>query len=389
MAYIGAVPRWYPTTFPKTDFPKEQIRMTSINRTWRQARLWLLAGLSVGVLAACGGSDDGPKYSRLVVFGDSLSDVGTYATAGVKAIGGGKYTVNGANNKIWVERLAERAGVAAPCAAQTGLESSGPLAGLAQTPTNVSGCYGYAQGGSRVTNPIGPANKALLQLGNQDGALGQLTVPLVAQMDRHLSVAGNRIAGDELVLVFAGGNDVFMNLATFNATVAGGGDATTAATAAVTAMGTAGAELATMVRTKLVANGAARVVVINAPDMTKTPFGISLGATAAPLLTQMVTTYNSQLAAGLSGVTGVLAIDGYQLSQFVASSPVSYGLANVTTPVCSAAAQLGSLSCSAATLIPSVDISLYQYADGVHPTPAGHRVIADSVINRMVAAGWL
>lgn len=363
--------------------------MTPMNRTWRQARLWLLTGLTAVTLAACGGDDDGPKYSRLVVFGDSLSDVGTYATAGVRALGGGKYTVNGTGNKIWVERLADRAGLAAPCAAQTGLESSGPLAGLAQPITNVSGCYGYAQGGSRVTNPIGPANKALLQLGNADGALGQLTVPLVAQMDRHLAVTSNRIPGDELVVVFAGGNDLFMNLGAFNATVAGGGDANAAAAAAVTAMGTAGAELATLVRTKLLANGATRVAVVNGPDVSTTPFGLSLGASAAPLLQQMMSTFNSQLAAGLNGATGVLVLDAYGFGQTVTASPATYNLINITTPVCSAAAQLGSLSCTANTLVSGVDANTSQFADGVHPTPAGHRVIADFVIGRLQTAGWL
>ncbi len=48
------------------------------------------------LLAACGGGGDGDQnpavqYSRLVVFGDSLSDVGSYATPGIVAMGGGKY----------------------------------------------------------------------------------------------------------------------------------------------------------------------------------------------------------------------------------------------------------------------------------------------------------
>lgn len=365
--------------------------MTIMSNVWDRARQGARLGVA-GVLAvgliACGGSDD-PKYSRVVVFGDSLSDVGTYATAGVKAIGGGRYTVNASDARIWVEVLAERAGAAQPCAAQTGLESVAPLAGLAEAITNRSGCYGYAQGGARVTNPIGPANKALLALGDANGALGQLTVPLVTQVDRHLALASNRFSGDELVTVLAGGNDLFMNLATFNATVSGGGDANTAGAAAVTAMGTAGAELAALVRTKIVANGGGRVVVLSMPDVSKTPFGLSLGAASAPLLQQMAGAFNTQLGNGLAGVQGVLVIDGYGLSQAIAATPANYGLTNVTTPVCSAAAQLGSLSCSAATLVPGADLARSQYADTVHPTPAGHRIIADSVIRALVNASWL
>ena len=35
--------------------------------------------------------------------------------------------------------------------------------------------YSFAQGGARVSNPMGPGNAALLALGDPSGALGQLT----------------------------------------------------------------------------------------------------------------------------------------------------------------------------------------------------------------------
>ena len=366
----------------------KKMNFAHITSTGKSLGGWIATAIAAVALAACGGSDD-PTYARVVVFGDSLSDVGTYATPAVKQLGGGKYTINGADSKIWVELLAERAGAAKPCAAQTGLLSTGPLVTLAAPATTVANCYGYAQGGARVTNPVGPGNQALLGFGNTDGYLGQLTVPLATQVDRHLAVANNRFSGSELVTVLAGGNDVFMNLGTLSATVAGGGNANAAATAAVTAMGVAGSELATLVRTKIVANGAQRVVVLTLPDISQTPFGLVQNANTKSLLTNMVVTFNTQLINGLAGVSGLLVVDSYAAGQAIAAAPANFGIANATTPACDARAQLGSLSCTAQTTLVGIDVSKYQYADSVHPSPLGYQLIAQSVIERMVAVGWL
>src|SRR5882757_2680875 len=48
------------------------------------------------------------KLSSMVSFGDSLSDVGTYSVGAIKALGGGKFTVNSPQTKLWVESLAEQ-----------------------------------------------------------------------------------------------------------------------------------------------------------------------------------------------------------------------------------------------------------------------------------------
>ncbi|CAN5684637.1 SGNH/GDSL hydrolase family protein [soil metagenome] len=359
----------------------------------QRIRSLAVAAFASLVLAACGGGDGDQsprvKYSKLVVFGDSLSDVGTYATPGVVASGGGKYTVNSATAKIWVELLAAQAGVAAPCAAQTGLESSGPLAGLAAPVTNVAGCFNYAQGGSRVTNPVGPANKALLALGNTDGYLGQLTDPLINQFQRHLAASGGSFAGDELVTVLAGGNDVFLNLATLSASVAAGQDPTVAGTAAVTAMGVAGGELAAYIKNLVVGKGAKYVVVVALPDISQTPFGLSLDAATRGLVQQMVVTFNAQVSAGLSGTAGILQVDAYAQGQDQTAHPDQYSVTNATTPACDPAKDpLGSLACSAATVIAG-DVSHYQYADDVHPTPWGYSLLARFVAKRMLDNGWL
>ncbi len=356
-------------------------------------RLGAIALATAGLLAACGGSDDPPAaatvtYGKLVVFGDSLSDVGTYATPGlVGATGGGRFTVNGASAQLWVDRVAAAAKVPAVCAAQMGLNSVGPLAGFASPAVNNAGCHGYAQGGARVTNPVGPGNVATLP-GASSGALGQLTVPVVTQIQNHLVASGGSFAGTDLVAVLAGANDLFMQVATVQATVAAGGDATAAGQAATVAMGQAGGELAAYIKSLIVAKGAQRIVVVGVPDVSVTPDSLAQPQSSRDLVQLLSFTFNAQLQYGLQGVAEVLYVDGYTAIQQWAAEPGAYGLSNVHTQACNAALVASSLLCSAATLI-SGDTSKYLFADGVHPTPYGHELLGRTVIDALAAKGWL
>ncbi len=361
----------------------------------KNIRIWSLVAFAAVALAACGGGGDGDqspriRYSTVVSFGDSLSDVGTYATVALKAAtGGGKYTVNGPQGKNWTELLAAQAQVPAPCAAQTGLEASGPFAALAEATVNHPNCFGYAQGGSRVTNPVGVANKALLAAGDNSGLIGQLTDPVINQINRHLAVVNDKFSGTELVTVMAGGNDVFLNLAGVSA-------AQQAPTQAVTAMGAAGAELAAYVKTLIVAKGAKHVVVVNLPDVSQTPLGYSLAASVQPLVQQMSITFNTQLKAGLENIPEVLYVDAFAQGQDQVAHPETYALTNVTTPACNLTPSgspgvtlfASSLVCTSATLVAG-DVSHYEFADSVHPTPFAYELLARFVAKRMIESGWL
>ncbi|MCC2956909.1 SGNH/GDSL hydrolase family protein [Massilia sp. IC2-477] len=196
----------------------------------RQTKL-ALALLTAAVLTACGGTspaggDQTQKltFTQQVSFGDSLSDVGTYAVGAVKQAGGGKFTINGdatnknpeLNGKIWVEFLAAELKLPAPCAAQTGLQGNAAQ-GFSVPIVNNLNCFNYAQGGSRVTNPVGPGNAAT------GSPIGEMTVPLVTQVANHLSRTGNKFSGTELVTILSGGNDVLMSLTVLqnSATAAG------------------------------------------------------------------------------------------------------------------------------------------------------------------------
>ena len=347
---------------------------------------WLSPFTAAVLMLSLSGCGDKTQYSSLVSFGDSLSDVGTYKVGTVAALGGGKYTVNSSSAKNWTELVAAHYNLAAPCAAQTGLEGDATK-NFNVAVTNHASCFNYAQGGARVTNPVGPGNK---YLGGDNATLGQLTVPVVTQIQNHLSkLPQGKFAGTELVTVMAGGNDVFINVATYSATVtAAPSQATAAATAAVTAMATAGAELAGYVKTKLKANGAKYIVVVNLPDVASTPAFSS--SPAKPLVTSMVTAFNSSLQAGLDG-SGVLLVDAYALSQDLVANKQYYGLTNVTSPACilddpAKNPLASSLVCTTATALSGTDY--YLFADTVHPTPYGNKVNADFIVKKIDRMIW-
>jgi len=192
-----------------------------------------LALLSAAVLSACGGGSSEPgdqslktKFTQEVAFGDSLSDVGTYRVGTVAALRGGEFNINGDNTAIsatltgknWTELMAAQLGLPAACAAYTGLDGD-PAQGFSVPVTQHAGCYIYAQGGSRVTNPVGIGNKLT------GSPLGSLTVPVATQIQNHLSLSGGKFSGTELVLVMAGANDVFVNLTTLSTQSTAAGNA--------------------------------------------------------------------------------------------------------------------------------------------------------------------
>lgn len=238
-----------------------------------------LALLTAAILSACGGSDNDsgsnpgakPKFLAQVNFGDSLSDVGTYKVGTIAALGGGKYTINGnltANNpaltgKVWPELIAAQLGLAAPCAAQTGLKGSAAN-GFSVPVVNYPLCTNYAQGGARVTDPIGPGNALGTPL------LGQLTVPVTDQITNHLARNGDKFTGNEVVFVMAGGNDALQLLSNLNAaSTAAGGQAYAKSLVAALAAGTtnpatAAATIGTVFGTEIATSGNVTTATTNA-----------------------------------------------------------------------------------------------------------------------------
>ncbi|MEJ6021033.1 SGNH/GDSL hydrolase family protein [Ramlibacter sp. PS4R-6] len=377
------------------------------------------------VVAACGGGGAGDQHPRvpftaLVSFGDSLSDVGNEKVGTIAAVGGGKWTVNSPTARNWTEWIAADIGASAPCAAQTGLLTNIPgLTGAAVV--QHTECNNYAEGSARVSNVFGPNSATLQAAPFSQVNLGLTATPLTAQVANYLSRHNGAFSGTELVTVLAGGNDIFMNVnavgaaagggagavgaaiaagwdASTQGAVAGGGAAAVqaAATAAVTSMGVAGAELAGLVKAQMLAKGAKYVVVVNLPDVTQSPGSMALDAQTRGLIGQMVQTFNAQLSAGLQG-TGVVYVDAYTQGQDQIAHPQQYSLANVTTAACSSTSPANpfasvsgrSITCSEASVI-SGDVTHYLFADDTgHLTPYGYQLLAQYVAVQIAKAGWL
>lgn len=418
----------------------------------RQFKFGLVVLVAMILASCGGGGSDvpaKPKFTAQVSFGDSLSDVGTYNVGEVAAAVGGQFSINGPNangkaangNNIinWTEVMAMNLGLPAPCPAWTGMNDG--VSGTTVTATNVppvlhAGCTGYAQGGARVTAPNGIHN----YLNNAYGAtLGghELTYPVQQQITQYLADHGNSFSGNEMVYVMAGANDLSFQLnaliigavsaaitaqvtadviagtcAQANATTtcvpvaitelggltfltqnitsnaAGGAYITTHATAAVTAVGTAGAELANYVNTMIFANGAKHVVVTNMGDFASIPATAAFSTATKGLITQMITAFNDTLKAGLPSSANLIYLDFYASSKDEIANPAKYGLTNVTTPACNNA-NGRALYCNTSTLISGVTAdSHYLFADDQHPTPYGYSLIAQGVLQAMTAKGW-
>jgi len=382
-------------------------------------RRWHLSALAAVALlvAACGGSDtDSPLASRVIAFGDSLTDVGTYVVAtSINGPGtgapffGGKFTTNShtgytatsntSTANVWVEWIAARLGVVITQAevgfATTRIPCPAAASGLAAT------CTGYAQGGARVTDPNG--------IGKTGGAL---TIPIADQIASHntRAVPGftSGFGKDDIVFVFGGNNDVLIQFQTFLGTVQGGGDQATAAGAAVAAVQQAATELATLVKEEIIANGARRVAVMTLPDTSATPLGASVeaqaGAPARAFLSQLSAAFNTTLVAELDGAAKI--IDVRTANAEVQANPTAFGLTNVTDSACAVTpfnATGTSLLCNAAPAelfaaagVPNLNglnvgasASTWLFADNVHPTTGGHKILADQVWDKLKDFGWV
>jgi phospholipase/lecithinase/hemolysin len=341
----------------------------------RQALLAAVAASAALLLSACG-DDDTPNVESVASFGDSLSDLGTFQWGAVAAAGGGRYTTNSPGT-IWVEEVARAYGTTIARSRTGGAGNPAP---------SVSTGTGYAQGGARITQlpGVGSTPTGVAGVSVESAAL-----PVRDQVTAHLATVGGRIPPRQLILILAGANDLFFQLGVFQATVGDPGCtapcAAQAQAAAVQAASTAGAELAGEVR-RLLAAGAEKIVLSDAPDPALTPFGAASGAQAQALMTGLAQAFNSAMATALGGdASRVTRVDFNAFVADVNGRPGAYGLSNITAPACNfpTPQNPSSLFCSAATLVAPGAESTYLFADGVHPTTGGHRAFARWLLERV------
>ncbi len=332
-----------------------------------------------GILAACG-SDDAQRLNRVVVFGDSLSDMGTHQVGAVAQAGGGRYTVN--PSPVWSERVARSLGYTMTVGMHGGFGT-----GLQVCPEPPN-CTNWAVGGARVTLHPGIAE--------DPGGHAQLATTIKEQIDLHLARFDGKFDNNDLVLAQAGGNDLFHQLGVLLSMLQQGATLEQASAAAVAAMATAGAEFASYVKNDILGKGAQYVIVATLVDVGITPFGVSLGPDVQALMATMGGAFNAQLLAGLAGTEARIVDFKALLDQWV-GNPAAYGISNASAVACSqekiAAATGGlvqdgsSLFCTTQTLI-DADTGRYLFASDVHPAPYGHELIANAYLAEIDRNHW-
>jgi phospholipase/lecithinase/hemolysin len=267
----------------------------------------------------------------MVVFGDSLSDAGNASAATGGHFPPAPYSDGRfSNGPIWVQHLAGQLGVTSP------------------TPSLLGGTD-YAIGGATTgSTPLDaklgtPAGYAPLM--TPSGQFITNVPTLQTQVAGYIaSLGGGKISPGTLVTVWAGANDFF--------------DGQT--NPLVPAKNVANAV------SSLIGAGAKNLLVAYLPDLSKTPFGLGSPPSTQQGLAALSAGFNHALGAELSllgsvqGVT-IHTLDTVGLLQQIQGNPARYGFTNVTGE--------GILTGNPAA--PG-----YLFWDDVHPTTAGHAVIA-------------
>lgn len=298
-------------------------------------------------------SEVASPYARIVSFGDSLSDLGTYGMA-AGPVGGGKFTTN--PGKIWVEVIAAKLGLEVKPKRQEGF-------GL---PVRELGGFNYAQGGSRVVAPRAKAD---------DEAASATARPVVEQVSMFLAEYKAFNATD-LVLIQGGANDLFAQLTNLKA-----GKITPEQ--AVQNMIQTANELALIIA-QLKASGAQKLVVVNLPAIEQTPKMSSLNPQTRQLIKLMVVSFNTTLAQQTSAM-GILLVDFYHFDLDFNANYQNLGFKNISTPACkNSIPTSSSLFCSGKTLIEVGADLTYKFADDVHPATGFSKVAGEFIYSEIM-----
>jgi phospholipase/lecithinase/hemolysin len=298
-------------------------------------------------LAACcssalliGSAAHAANFSAEYVFGDSLSDVGNVylGSSGSEPAGpyfGGQFS----NGPVWVQDLAARLGLP-------------PL-----TPSLAGGsdyAFGHATTGSTSTN-------------NSD-------VPnLEQQVDKFFS--GHASAPSNALYTFSiGANDLFNILGGST----GGLTPTQAAAAAAQVVASEAGELA--------AAGAKDLALFDVPDLGATPGIKALGPVASAAATALSAFFDQQVLLDLAPVEAagltVLDLNTYALIDEAVKDPSAFGFSNVTAPCWTGGFTGSATGGSLCSTLPAVQ-DTYLFWDDVHPTAAGHLLVADAALSAL------
>lgn len=317
----------------------------------------LALGVAASLLAmgATAAQAETYSFSRIFTLGDSLTDGGTYSNA-IKA-----------GNPAAPNILYRWLGNASDGSSRTYAEVLAARLGLTLTPDSINpvsnGGNNYAEGGSRVSKQPGNGNSPAQLI---------TTIPVSTQVDRLLADQP-KLNSRDLIVLWAGANDVLIQT---NLVSAGAATTTQAGTAVATEAVILGAQV-----DRLKAAGASNIVVMLLPDIgAGTPLGQLLknaGTGGNVLLSSLVSAFNTTAKSQLAP-KGVFLIDTGKILSDITIDPARYGF-NANTlgatacgvnPAPTGVADFYNSSLTCVTTNPNN----FLFADSVHPSARTHQI---------------
>jgi phospholipase/lecithinase/hemolysin len=271
-----------------------------------------------------------PAFSTIYAFGDSLSDAGNdyIASFGVLPVSPPYSDGRFSNGKVWVQDLAQMLGLPAVHPSLAGGKDF---------------AYGGAETGSEPLHTVNPTD------------LPSQLVQFIADFPHPEANA--------LYTLSIGANDTLDAISEYT-----------------TSPSEADKDIQTAVNNEslflqgLAADGAQNFLILNVPDLGKTPEESGNSAVAS----QLSSLYDSELTTALQALVAadhlsIHLVDTYALIDDGVNDPSKYGLKNVTTPIWTGNYTdpfSGTLNAHGAAQ------NTYLFFDHLHPTAKGHEIVA-------------
>ena len=299
------------------------------------------------------------KIDRVIFFGDSLSDAGNHFIYSNGASSrqpfsfeppDASYDIGGhhfSNGNTWAEQLATSLHV--PNAGSPSLRAPGTFTD-----------YAMGRARARANAPMFPQ------------------FDLASQVNQFLSDFNGQVPENSLVVIWIGGNDINDALSALFVDPSGqtsAGIVTSAATAVATSVQT------------LYGAGARMFLIVNVPDLAKTPYVQFLGQNVNPGIPPIATLFTGyyndglkQLATGFPFLAPpdpvhplrfVRLLDANAVFDQIRATPVAFGITN-STDRCTKAGVVGNAICSTP--------NRYLFWDGIHPTTTAHNAVATAAL---------
>ena len=285
----------------------------------------------------------GAPYSALYAFGDSLTDTGNVSLATAGLLPAAPYADRSfSNGPVWAQDLARSLGLPP-------LQPS--LAG------GTDFAYGGAMTGQTPTHTLNPTD-------------------LPSQYGQFLTQVPSPQAG-ALYAVWIGSNDV-LDIANDTSLTPEQqqADISAAVTNEVAVIG------------GLAAHGAQNLLVLNVPDLGKTPEEIAHGPAAVQTASALSSLYDGELAAALqpleaSGALKIDLVDTFSVLNQVNANPGAFGFTDVTDPVWT-----GNLTDPGSGTLRATGAAQNQflYFDSLHPTSQAHALLASGIAQGLTGA---